>query len=583
MVLTKLKTQSSKVKTITQNPLTFQSFLNFKLWLLVLSFEFLIAANLFAASATAEQAMVVTQHPLATEAALQILKQGGNAADAAITAQLVLNVVEPQSSGLGGGGFFLYYDRIKRSITSLDGRETAPDSATPEMFLNDGKPMPFFPDRITGGLAVGVPGTPALIQKIYDRFAGATLSLEQLVEPAVKLAEAGVPVSKSLAENLAVHADRLRQFPETRKIFFHEDGSVLREGETLIQVDLAKTLRLLGKKKAPVFYQGEIADAIQRSVSGSPIQSAAMTRNDLAKYAVIERDPVFGNYRGLDIVAPSLPTSGGVVLLENLNMLETYDLPEIGWDAQSLHYLNETQKLAFKTRQKMGDPGFSEVSTDRWISKEFAKENVKNILTQKAIRQPAYYPETGKQTSHLSIVDRLGNLVSWTSTIEAPFGSGVMVSGYGFLLNNELTDFDPEPRDAMGDLKPNAPGAGKRPLSSMTPVLIFKKGQPYMILGSPGGTTIIGSVLNVIVNRIDYGMTCDEAMEKPRLIYRGNKMEMEPELFDHPLVRLQLELWGHDVEKVGTIGNVQAICFDDLHQEIVGVSDSRGIGKADGY
>ena len=535
-------------------------------------------------SATAESAMVVTQHPLATDAALQILKQGGNAADAAITAQLVLNVVEPQSSGLGGGGFFLYYDRIKRSVTSLDGREVAPDSATPEMFLKDGKPMPFFPDRMTGGLAVGVPGTPALIQKIYDRYASGVLSIEKLAEPAIKLAEAGVPVSKSLAAHLAEHAERLSQFPETKKIFFHEDGSYLKEGEVLIQTDLAKTLRLLKRvKKENIFYDGEIAKAIQRAVSESPIHPASLTRMDLKKYTVIERDPIYSNYRGLDIFAPSIPTSGGVTLFESLNMLETFNLSEIGWDAQALHYINESQKIAFKDRQKLGDPGFSAIQVDQLISKEKGKENAGKILQQKALHQTMPVQEDGKQTTHFSIVDRLGNLASWTSTIEAPFGSGITVPGYGYLLNNELTDFDPDPRDASQQLKANAPGPGKRPLSSMTPVFLFNKGKPLMILGSPGGTTIMGTVLNVIVNYIDFAMTCEEAVAKPRIIFRGGKVEMEPELYDHPLIRLQLELWGHDAEKVDAIGNAQVVCFDDMHQEIDGVSDARGIGKADGY
>ena len=216
----------SLVRRISNTPprsLARASHLNLFEWILIAGMlSFLFCSPSSADSATGERAMVVTQHPLATEAALEVLKQRGNAADAAIAAQLVLNVVEPQSSGLGGGGFFLYFDHVKRSVTSLDGREAAPELATPEIFLKDGKPMPFSPERITGGLAVGVPGTPALIQKIYDRFASGTLSLEKLAEPAIKLAEAGVPVSKALAANLAEHAERLRQFPETKKIFFHQ-------------------------------------------------------------------------------------------------------------------------------------------------------------------------------------------------------------------------------------------------------------------------------------------------------------------------------------------------------------------------
>jgi len=528
--------------------------------------------------------MVVTQHPLATEAALDILKHGGNAADAAITAQLVLNVVEPQSSGLGGGGFFLYYDHIKRSVTSYDGRETAPASAKPEMFLRaDGQPTPFFPDRMTGGLAVGVPGTPALIQKIYDKFASGKLTLAELAAPAIKLAEEGAPVSKSLASKLIDHAARLKQFPETKKVFFHDNGSPLRVGEKLIQPDLAKTLRLLDEDNQNIFYHGKIAKAIARAVTQAPAQPALLSEKDLKNYVVVEREPVYGSYRGIDFFAPGLPTSGGITLLESLNMLESFDMPSLGWYSQTLHYMNETQKISFGDRIHLGDPSFSEIHTEKLISKDEAKVKSKKIQPEKALRMNSAVSEDGKQTTHLSIVDRTGNLMSWTSTIEAPFGSGITVPGYGFLLNNELTDFDPQPRDGSGRLKANAAGPGKRPLSSMTPVLLFNAGKPYMVLGSPGGTTIIGTVLNVIVNRIDFGMSCEEAVAKPRLINRGVKMEMEPELYHHPLIKLQLDLWGHDTQKVESIGNAQVICFDSTRQEIVGVSDPRGEGSAAGY
>lgn len=534
-------------------------------------------------SATAESGMVVTQHPLATEAALGILKRGGNAVDAAITAQLVLNVVEPESSGVGGGGFFLYYDHIKRSVKSLDGRETAPASAYPEMFLENGKPVPFSPDRITGARAVGVPGTPALIQKIYDQHASGVFTLAQLVEPAVKLAEEGVPVSKKLSEKLLLHANRLAQFPETKKIFFRNDELPLQEGDRLRQPDLARTLKIFGEKGAASFYTGEISRAMIQAVSRSSVNPTSWTKNDLKNYAVIEREPIYGTYRGLDVLAPGLPTAGGALLLAALQILENFDMTSLEWDSRALHYAAEAQKLAFMHRTEMGDPEFVGNRSAHLISKDFAKEESKKILPEKTLRSELFTNENNDHTSHLSIMDRTGNLVSWTTTIEAPFGSGITVPGYGFLLNNELTDFDSEPRDTFGNLKPNAPAPGKRPLSSMTPVFIFNKGRPYMILGSPGGTTIPGTVLNVIINRIDFAMTCEEAVQQPRLIYRGGKLEMEPELYKHPLIQLQLELWGHDTENAGTIGNVQAICFDSRHQEIVGVSDPREEGKAAGY
>lgn len=553
--------------------------------LFLLSLIFFVLCPLFlgpAFSATAENAMVVTQHPEATTAALEVLKKGGNAADAAIAAQLVLNVVEPQGSGLGGGGFFLYFDRFKRSVTSLDGRETAPQSATPEMFLQNGNPLPFFPDRITGGRAVGVPGTPALIQKIYEKHASGVLTLADLTKPAIKLAETGVPVSKVLAERLTEHAERLRQFPETKKIFFHENGDPLKQDEFLIQPDLAKTLRFLGENGGGAFYEDEIAAAIAAAVSDAPVAPANLTVADLKNYAVIERDPLYGNYRGFDIFASGLP-SGGVLLFQTLNILERFNLAELAWDAAALHLMAEAQKMAYASRPVLGDPTFKQMETDRLLSKEFAKEKAAVIQPDKAL---AWHPEAspdGMQTSHISIVDRWGNLVSWTSTIEAPFGSGITVPGYGFLLNNELSDFDPVPHGADGKLKANAPEPGKRPLSSMTPLILMKNGKPYMVLGSPGGKTIVGTIVNIILNHVDFSYSCEEAAAKPRLIFRGNKIEMETELYDHPLIRLQLELWGHNIEKNEVIGNAQTICFDDARNEIVGVADTRGVGKAEGY
>lgn len=582
MDLTRVRNQRSKVKTTAKNPLAAWSILSFKLWFLLFTFNLLAVTNLFAASATAEKAMVVTQHPLATEAALDVLKRGGNAADAAITAQLVLNVVEPHGSGLGGGGFFLYYDHIQRSVLSYDAREAAPASAKPDMFMRNGTPIPFFPERISGGLSVGVPGTPALIQKIYDKHASGLFSLEELVAPAAQLAREGVPVSKKLGEYLSQHAERLRQFPETKKIFFHGDQP-LQEGNMLIQTDLADTLTLLGEKTAKEFYSGKIANAIVNAVNHSPVNSAQLTHDDLKDYVVIKRDPIYGNYRGVDILAPGIPTSGGIILIEALKILETFDLPSLGWDSQALHYVAEAQKLAFMDRAKLGDQGLDPELIQKLISNDYANKISKNILPQKALHKKSVIPDEGMQTTHISITDRAGNLVSWTSTIEGPFGSGITVPGYGFLLNNELTDFDAEPWDAQGKLKANAPGPRKRPLSSTTPAFLFHKGNPYMIVGSPGGTTIIGTVLNTIINTIDFAMPCDEAVAKERLIYRGNKIEMEPLLFNHPFIRLQLELWSHDVEKVETIGNAQVVCFDARYQNIVGVSDPRGEGSAAGF
>ncbi|MBI3317476.1 MAG: gamma-glutamyltransferase [Candidatus Omnitrophica bacterium] len=570
--------------------------------------------------------MVVTANSHATRAAFEILQDRGNAVDAAIAAQWVLNIVEPQSSGIGGGGFFLYYEAATKRIYTFDGRETAPQEVYPEIFLEgQDQPVPFKPNRITGGRPVGVPGTLALLQEVHERFGTKRFSFSGLLNPAIEIAERGFPVSKRLAYFLNQEKERLALFEASRGIFLKKDGSPYREGEILLQKDIAKTFRLIQQQGMRVFYEGEIAEAIVQAVRNSPVNPGLMKREDLAHYHAVERMPVHGRYRNYDVFSMGPPSSGGVTLIEILNILENFQLDLLGRTPNGVHVFLEAQKLAFEDRNEfLGDPDFVEIPIAELLSKPFAEKKTQEINYQTAV-------PTGREgirtlmlepanTTHLSIVDGWGNMVSFTSTIEEIFGSAMVVPGYGFVLNNELTDFDAEPtarrtdRTAPQDqapdrrsfkrrhrmtkrssaaeptgaeskksgtiLKPNAPEGGKRPRSSMTPTFVFNGGKPVLVLGSPGGSAIIGTVLNLIVNLLDFGMPATEAMKLDRMIHRGEEVELESALFRNQELKRELMRRGHRVMEKEAIGNAQMIYFDPEENIWVGVSDPRGEGEA---
>lgn len=548
---------------------------------------FLIQTSAFAA--TGEKAMVATADPHATQIALTVLQRGGNAVDAAVAAQWVLNVVEPQSSGIGGGGFFLYYEAATKRIYFFDGREKAPQDAFPEMFLKEnGEPYPFYPDAITGGLPVGVPGTLALLERVHGQLGSKKFSFGELFLPAIELAEYGFPVSQRLSHYINEEKDRLKKFENSKEIFLTPEGEALPPGAILRQPQLAKTFKLIQREGVSVFYEGEIADAIVDAVRRSPVLPGLLRKEDLFLYQVEEREPLHGSYRGYDILTISPPSSGGTTLIEALNILEKYKLRVHGKNPDGLHLFSEAQKLAFRDRNALsGDPDFVKVPVKKLISKKFGQKRSEEIrfdtaipTTQAAVR-PLLLENT--HTSHISIVDEMGNMVAFTTTIEYVFGSAITVPGYGFVLNNELTDFDLVPRDLKGKLMPNAPEGEKRPRSSMTPTFVFKKEKPFMILGSPGGSKIIGSVLNVIVNSIDYEMSLYDAVHAPRMINRDGPIEFEEILFKDAFLKRELERRGHPVVLNPVFGNIQAIQFDADSGKIYGESDPRGEGEAAGY
>lgn len=542
-----------------------------------------------ALSATAAKAMVVTAERQATRAALEILRNGGNAVDAAITAQWVLNVVEPQSSGLGGGGFFLYYESAPKRIYAFDGREAAPAGAYPEMFLDKkGDPYPFTPDRITGGLPVGVPGTLKLLHHVYSRFASKKFSFGELFAPAIEIAEGGFPISRRLAGFINEEKERLKLFKASRQIFFDAKGKPLEKGMYLFQHDLARTFRLIQGEGILPFYEGKIADAIVKAVQTAPFHPGLMKKEDLFYYRILDRNPTHGTYRGFDIFSMGPPSSGGTTLLEALGILERYQLRLHGRKPDGFHLLSEAQKLAFQDRNRfLGDPAFTYVPVLRLISKSFATRRSQEIHFEMAIptTEAAVRPLAleNSHTSHLSIVDEQGNMAAFTTTIESVFGSAMVVPGYGFLLNNELTDFEVVPKNENKKLLPNAVQGEKKPRSSMTPTFIFQNGRPFLIAGSPGGSKIIGAVLNVIVNLIDFGMPLEEALRAPRIINRDGPIELETQLYQDLDLKRELERRGHPVVLNPAIGNVQAVYFDSEKDQITGASDPRGDGEALGY
>jgi gamma-glutamyltranspeptidase/glutathione hydrolase len=552
--------------------------------ILPLLFLLSFSSSLFAATGT--KVMVATQHPYATEVALEVLQLGGNAVDAAVAAQWMLNVVEPQSSGIGGGGFFVFYEAATKRIYTFDGREAAPAEAFPEMFLDsNGNPYPE-QEAMTGGLPAGVPGVLKLLKTVHDRFGSKAFSFAELFDPAIQIAENGFEVTPRLARFIEQQKDRLKLFESSRAIFFNAQDQPLQTGEVLIQKDLGNTFRLIQREGIRVFYEGAMAQDIVKAVRTAPFHPGLMKLEDLQYYQVKERDPVHGEYRDFSIFSMGPPSSGGTTLIETLNILDHFDISQMKRSPDFFHVFSEAQKLAFVDRNAyLGDPDFVKTPLDALLSEERAEKFFKMIRPDASIslEQPLL-PLESPNTSHISIVDAEGNIVSYTTTIEHIFGSALVVPGRGFFLNNELSDFDLAPKDENGKLKANAPGSEKRPRSSMTPTIVFNpKGEPVLVLGSPGSTAIIAAVLNTIVNYLDFKMPLKEAVSAPRLLNRTGVTEMEAPLFNDQALRTALEGKGDLLKSIPPFGNVQAIALEYGPPVLIGESDPRGEGKAEGF
>ena len=491
-------------------------------------------------SVVATREMVVAAHPLAVAAGLKILERGGTAIDATVAVQMVLNLVEPQSSGIGGGAFLLYHDAQTQSLISLDGREFAPQRADESMFLDDdGKPRRWF-DMVPGGLSVGVPGTLALMDHAHARFG--RLEWDTLFEQAIALATNGFTVSPRLAKSLDGYGGkRLQKFTEA-SIYFFPNGHPLQPGDLLKNPQFAKTLETIQRDRGESFYRGQIAGEIVASVRESVINAGIMDTADLAAYQTIERTPVCSQYRGHQICGMGPPSSGGVTVAQILGILEFFNLDVLGPDhPMTWHLFVEAGKLAFADRNLfLADPDFAEAPIDALLARDYLRNRAALIDLNSAMAVPvragmpfesvSLSPDTRDGlpgTSHISIVDRDGNAVSLTTTIESGFGSGIFTSG--FLLNNELTDFSFRPQK-NGKPVANRVEPRKRPRSSMAPTIIYgPDGSLKYVLGSPGGSRIISYVAQTIVAMIDFDMSPQEAVNQGRISSRNGSVDIEKE------------------------------------------------------
>ncbi|WP_405900748.1 gamma-glutamyltransferase [Streptomyces sp. NBC_00727] len=502
----------------------------------------------------------------ATAAGIEVLRKGGNAVDAAVATAAALGVTEPYSAGLGGGGYFVYYDARTRTVRTIDGRETAPRSADSSLFLENGKPLAFA-DAVTSGLGVGTPGTPATWDTALN--AWGSKSLRQVLKPAERIARDGFVVDETFRSQTAGNEARFRDFPATRKLFL-PGGKLPEVGSVLRNPDLARTYEEVGRKGIDEIYRGDLADDVVRTVRKPPVDPASdrivrpgdLTAKDLRSYRALRQEPTKVNYRGLDVYGMAPSSSGGTTVGEALNILESTDLSRLS-EERYLHRFIEASRIAFADRGRwVGDPAYEDVPTKGLLSQRFADAReclIKDdaVLTSPLApgdpRHPGACRSTGKaapttyegeNTTHLTTADKWGNVVAYTLTIEQTGGSGITVPGRGFLLNNELTDFSFAPADpAVHD--PNLPGPGKRPRSSISPTIVLRHDRPVLALGSPGGATIITTVLQSLIGKVDRGLPLVDAIAAPRASQRNAPAtELEPALWNSPL-RARLEALGH--------------------------------------
>jgi gamma-glutamyltranspeptidase/glutathione hydrolase len=532
---------------------------------------------------TAEHGMVVAQERLAAEIGADILRQGGNAVDAAVATGFALAVTYPRAGNIGGGGFMVIHSAARNEAVAIDYRETAPSAITPDVFLGaDGKPDT---DKSrNSALGVGVPGTVAGLALALEKYGSGRFTLAQILAPAIELARNGFVVADDIADTLSDMYRRMGRWPNSAKTFSRSDGTPLQEGDRLIQPDLAATLAAIAERGPRGFYEGPVAERLAKAVRDG---GGLMTSDDLKSYQAVTRNPVRGNYRGYDIVSMPLPSSGGMVLLETLNILEGFPMAELKQgSASSLHLMIEAMKRAYADRARyLGDPAFVNAPVNMMISKEYAARQRATIDLGRATPAGdvlAVSPREGSNTTHYSVVDSSGNAVSNTYTLNFPYGVGLVAEGTGVLLNNELDDFTAAPgsSNAFGlvGLEANLPGPGKRPLSSMSPTIVLKDGKPVLITGSPGGSRIISAVLQVVVDVLDYKMDVAAAVAAPRVHHQWMPDEVRAERGFPDEVLEELRAKGHKV--VVPLGQTSVNSIAVTPNGLLGAPDPRTRGAA---
>lgn len=530
----------------------------------------------------AEHGMVVAQEKIGARVGADILRRGGNAVDAAVATGFALAVSYPRAGNIGGGGFMIIHSAERHEDIAVDYRETAPAAATRDMFLGaDGKPD--IAKSRDSALSIGVPGTVAGLALALEKYGSGKFTLADLLKPAIDLARDGFAIADDMADTLPGIQRRLAHWPASARIFSRADGSSLREGDTLVQPDLAATLAAIAAQGPRGFYQGAVAEKLAAGVREA---GGIMTPDDLKSYRPVIRAPVRGNYRGFDIISMPPPSSGGVVLLETLNILEGFAMSDMKQGtAPSLHVMIEAMKRAYADRARyLGDPDFVTAPVATLMSKEYAAKQRASIDLDRATPWTdvlsAMPPREGSNTTHFSVVDAMGNAVSNTYTLNFPYGVGLVADGTGVLLNNELDDFTAAPgaSNAFGlvGFEANLPGPGKRPLSSMSPTIVLKDGKPVLVTGSPGGSRIISTVLQVIVNVLDYHMDVAAAVAAPRLHHqwRPDEVRIEHGFADETLAALRAK--GHQV--VEPMGQTSANSILVTANGLLGAPDPRTRG-----
>lgn len=533
----------------------------------------------------AKHGVVSAAHPFAAKAGVEVLKKGGNAFDAAIATSFMLNVVEPHTSGVGGGGFAMIYVAKEQKAYMVDYREIAPYAAKPDSYLDsNGKVVPG--KSTTGLYASGVPGHVKGMEFIAQKFG--TMKLSELIAPAIKQSEQGLPVYRVFNDALMSDWVRLDKFTNKddferfKSVYFSKDGMPLQVGDTVLNKDITKTLKKIARHGSDVFYKGEIAEKITDYYAKNG--NSWITKQDLAEYQVTMREPVKASYRGYELITSAPPSSGGMAIASILNLMEAYDVKAMGPQSPEFaHKLIQAQKLAYADRaQYMADTDFVQVPQAGLISKAYAAERRLLITDQVVEKYQAGEPnkyESGSTTS-FSVVDKDGNMITITQTINSFFGSGVIIPGTGFLMNNEMDDFT-----TNSSVHVNAPAPKKKPLSSMSPTIVLKDGAPFMTLGSPGGPRIISTVASVIMNVLDFDMDMQSAIDHARLYSPNSGLtHMETPFSDEYLAALEKQ--GHKIKVYpkkstyfGGVHGVKVLEDGQLH----GAADPRRFGQAAGY
>lgn len=507
----------------------------------------------------AKQQMVAAANPLAADAGLEILRAGGSAVDAAIAVQMVLGLVEPESSGIGGGAFMLLFNPATRKTTSFDGREAAPASARPGMFLDAGGKPRTKPDAIPGGLSVGIPGVVAMLEMAHKKHG--KLPWARLFQPAIALAENGFPIGPKLARTIA-NFKRGANMPDIKARFYHADGTPLAQGEITKNTDYAATLKRIASGGSKAFYTGEIAQAIVDKVQGAPVNQGGMTLADLANFAALEREPVCGPYRLWRLCSMGPPSSGGIAIVQILGMLQRFPSAQLQPGSLSeVHLRAQASRLAYADRAKfVGDPAFVKVPIKGLLDPGYIDSRAalidpeKDMGTATAGNPPEKHAALSPQkspvmhgTSHMTIVDKSGQVIAMTTSVESVFGSNIMVKG--FFLNNTLTDFSLDP--VLNGLPvANAAAPSKRPLSAMSPTIVFDKDGDFLLsVGSPGGPAIIGYVAQTVVAMLDGGLIPSDAIAQPRQLNLNSPTRLEKSTVNDALAPL-LTAMGHSVTVV---------------------------------